>query len=443
MQKILAFSLFLVASTLVRAEETYKTFSLKSSDFEVYGNFSYLWKNKNQDSTEILQFSQTELKANLINSQQNFASVKFALELFFTQNNKFLGKQVYEIFSEQTNLPKNLEVFTTKNFENLTLKPNQIENAFEFRLADIVWTQKIDFQKLPPEFIPNKKSLVERVFPEKMGKKEFEKALLHFTKVVRNEPENSSAYFKRGENFFNQELFQNALDDFTKAIELDPNYKEAFLLRGILYERQEKFEFALNDFNSALKIDKNYEEAYVNRAYLNFKLDFSEDAVKDFSEALRINETDESYTNRGCCYFNLKSYELALADFSKAIELEKDNLDALFNRGTLLGFLGKNELAIVDLTSLIEKNPNFVEAFINRGNFYLELKDYTKAEDDFRQSLVLEPSYNVSHYNFALALVGNQKYRDAIWQLKKYLENEPTDTEAQKMLENLKKLLNK
>jgi hypothetical protein len=59
--------------------------------------------------------------------------------------------------------------------------------------------------------------------------------------------------------------------------------------------------------------------------------------------------------------------EPSLADYNVVLRLERGNVDALYNRGTVYEKLGQLDDAIFDFTAVLELDPNHIKASYARG----------------------------------------------------------------------------
>ena len=100
--------------------------------------------------------------------------------------------------------------------------------------------------------------------------KDFDSAIIYFTKAIELDPNYAITYNNRGEAYSNLEQYPEALVDYTKAIELDPNYAIAYNNRGEAYSNLANHPTgtpdAIADFTKAIELDPKLAAAYFNRA---------------------------------------------------------------------------------------------------------------------------------------------------------------------------------
>ena len=117
-------------------------------------------------------------------------------------------------------------------------------------------------------------------------------------------------------------------------------------------------------------------------------------AAKLFDDAVQLNSNNaQAYFGRGTAYDDLGQYERAIKDFDKAIQLNPNYDYAYNNRGGAYADLGQYERAIQDYDKAIQLNPNLAEAYNNRGGAYYCMKKYQQALKDFDRALEINPNY--------------------------------------------------
>ena len=114
-----------------------------------------------------------------------------------------------------------------------------------------------------------------------------------------------------------------------------------------------------------------------------------------------------AYNNRGNARYAVGDLDGAIADYTRGIQLsprqgtDKEPSNVLLGlnyngRGNALAAQGKLDLAIADYSTAIEIAPRFADAYANRGLALLRRGRTSEAEQDFEQSLRLDPSLKAS-----------------------------------------------
>jgi serine/threonine protein kinase len=148
--------------------------------------------------------------------------------------------------------------------------------------------------------------------------------------------ESAIDYLNLGNAYKNLKEYEKAIIYYTKAITLNPNYTSAYNNRGIAYKSLKEYEKAIIDYTKAIALDSNYTSAYNNRGLAYDDLKEYKKAIIDYTKAIEIDSNyANAYNNRGVVYQNLKEYKKAIIDYTKAIKL-KPNLQIAINNKNVL-----------------------------------------------------------------------------------------------------------
>ena len=177
-----------------------------------------------------------------------------------------------------------------------------------------------------------------------------------------------------------------AIEGYTKAIKLNPNDVSAYIKRGLEKNSIGDLNGACIDWRKALELG-------------------SESAVAVL-KAMKCYESKSDdpffYKKRGEDRKESKDYKGAIADFTKVIEIDKLGslgliASALDERGTLKLLLKDNYGAIADFTRIIDMKPNHIEVLLKRGAVKHVLKDYYGAIIDFSKVIKLNPNNSTAY----------------------------------------------
>ncbi len=151
------------------------------------------------------------------------------------------------------------------------------------------------------------------------------KAIEYLNESIRLNPNNSLAYFGRGQAYFELNQHQRAIDDYSELMRLAPHNKNlsmAYNNRGIAYANLDQFQSAIKDFDEAIRRRPDSDNYYEHRGTTYLKLGQNQRAIEDFNEAIRLNpKNDGAWNNRGGAYLLQGNYNLGCHDVQKACEL--------------------------------------------------------------------------------------------------------------------------
>lgn len=177
-----------------------------------------------------------------------------------------------------------------------------------------------------------------------------------FSSIAAASPSPTIDYFQRGyECNVEKKDYDCAIINYSKYIELNPNNVVAYHNRGNAYANKGNYEQAIKDYNKAIELNPNYAEAYYGRGYVyNNKSDY-EQAIKDYTKAIELSPQNAgAYNNRGIAYKNKGNYEQAIKDYTKAIELKQDDPLYYQNRANALEKKGEITKAQADRRKAVE-----------------------------------------------------------------------------------------
>lgn len=190
----------------------------------------------------------------------------------------------------------------------------------------------------------------------KLKNKEYEAAIVWFTKAIVADSSQFVSYYNRGICYRFLGKTELALQDINRSIRLNNNEQDAYFKRALLKKESGDYKGSISDYTSAIAIDSNYSEAVYNRAFTYKVLGNYWDAEKDIDLLIKTQNSRPEYWNM------------------------KGNLQVL-NGNIVEALLSYNEAISSDL--------NFSQAYYNRGFAHLLLNNQRKACEDFEVSLNL------------------------------------------------------
>ena len=302
----------------------------------------------------------------------------------------------------------------------------------------------------------------------KKGLKEeyLKQARKDYTQVLKLDPKNQLACYKRGCVYLAMKDFKSALADFNALIKLNPNYEYGYVSRGFAYEQMGDLNNALADYDKALEnkpndentknyrqsvLEKLHPEVYTVEFFLKQAASLRENkdyvrAIKIYTKVLeRDSENQDAYFQRGLTYLDTEKYFLALKDYNKLLELNPDyDKEAYFNRAQAHRNANHYKEAIADYTKYLELAPNENDALFCRGMCYIAVKQYEKGIADYDKLIALNPNYHSHAYNNrGVAYENLGDLNKALADFDKALELDPNNDLAknnrQRVLDKMKK----
>lgn len=247
-----------------------------------------------------------------------------------------------------------------------------------------------------------------------------------YSKALEANPEFLDAYINRG--LVNNELgeYDASIKDYDKAIELDKKCALAYNNRGFTKFLQKNYKGALEDYNKAILLNPKFKLALDNKARLFLEVCIEDD--KDFSE--------KYYLSLGIAEINCGNFAEGINNLDESLKFNPDSAITYFYKGIAFHSLKQEDAAYENYTKAISLNKNMVDAYFNRGQLLLKTNPKL-AIDDFVSAVALDPKFLDAYYALAAAQKSIGQYADAVKNLDKIIELEPSAVNAKA----LKKLI--
>lgn len=180
-------------------------------------------------------------------------------------------------------------------------------------------------------------------------------------------------YFNSANQYFQKKDFDRAIIEYSKAIQLNKNHVLAYFHRGQAYAEK----------GDKAKAFQDYTEAISNHKYIDDRNDYY-DYLEQFHLKRAEIQTDHA---------------LAVVDYTKVINLNSKNIDAYIERGYSYYFDGDDASALKDFNQAVKLAPNNVNAYISRAEFFYKTADWNEAIADWRKILEIDPNNELAKGN--------------------------------------------
>jgi len=192
------------------------------------------------------------------------------------------------------------------------------------------------------------------------------------------------AYNYRGKIYVYTDNVTAAVQQFTSALAIDPDMAEAYKIRGFLYIELKNSQNALNDLNKAIQLDDSDGMAYFYRGHLYNANEQFDRALEDLDRALVLMPP----TGSSSSLFDPFSYDAG------GIYLER----AIANRG-----IQQLTKAVEDARKSVEMDPNYARSYITLGEMLIVNGDVEEAFKALNKAIQLDPNIAEAYYNRAVA----------------------------------------
>lgn len=266
-------------------------------------------------------------------------------------------------------------------------------------------------------------------------------AKLAINKAIVINPNNSVYYFEKGILLNKLGYIDSALVSLETAVKIKPE-GEYFYWKGILNQQLNKLKEAEHDYNSAIL--KNFEtaELHNNFAILLIANEKFESALSHINRAIQLNEKySQAFSARSKLYVYLLNIDSACTDRNTAYNLGYKRVfdipDSVCNgtfaskmkfAGDLCAGSHYYNQAIKAYSLLIDRHLIHSDYYLNRGYCYYKLKEYTKAEKDYLDALLLpHASKDLLYENLSILYFDTENFTKSIEYSSKRIKLDPNN----------------
>ena len=300
-------------------------------------------------------------------------------------------------------------------------------------------------------------SWLERAHSElKLG--EYSSAVTFFSKVIKEEPNNSEALFHRAcslmnlnenkqaipdllficqENplydkkvyialakcFANLSDYDTAIRQLGKGLLKFPKFVEGYVTRGQLYSEQMKWDKAIQDFYRAITLNPTEGSAYISLGDAFLGMDDKKNAIKAYTSAIQCpSSAFIGLIRRGKVYFDLQDYAKSLLDLELSFSYNSEDSEAYYYKALILlsqENLTEAALCLEQVIKFDSPNKKYTGAAIyDLGAIKIKQKDYYGALHTFKRAtdikLEVKEQKVLKSYVEAILCLMKRKYKEGI-----------------------------
>jgi tetratricopeptide (TPR) repeat protein len=225
-----------------------------------------------------------------------------------------------------------------------------------------------------------------------------------------------------------------------------PDSREVVLLLGLLHKEQGDFKAGIKLYEGEIEKQTASGQApdpeMLNNLITMYRLSKKYDeAIKACTTLLSRDPTNnDALKNLSLVYFDQGKYDLAETIAINSLKLNDKDAALYNNQGMIRVKKKRYPEAMSYFYKAVSVDPNNLAAHLNIGSIALRYRDYQNAAKHFAEAMKLEPKHPEANLGYGLALSGlsgslppdeqAKKAPDAIAQLQRALEIDPSATEA-------------
>lgn len=244
-------------------------------------------------------------------------------------------------------------------------------------------------------------------------------------------PNNDELYAQRAAIHVNQNDYQSAINDLERAIKIDSTNANHYVLLSTIKFRNKQPKEALALLQKAVKNSPDNVMANLKLGEFYMYAENYEEAFVYINNCLKQDVYNaEAYFLKGMIYKSLKDTAKAVSSFQTCVEQNPDYYDAHLQLGLIYASV-YDDLALAYYDNAIEIRPNSVEALYNKALYFQSIKQFTEADNLYKEILEKDPNYYIAFYNMGfLRLVYSDDYDSAAHLFTLAIEKDPNYFEA-------------
>jgi serine/threonine protein kinase len=222
--------------------------------------------------------------------------------------------------------------------------------------------------------------------------------------VTERQSEDYLAWLKLGKVRERLGQYEAALVAYDEVLKLQPKNYWVWADRGQILEKTERVEEALAAYDRAIELKPDFQLAQERRKQLLitlkrvdelYTLQHYDDAIAACDQALKENPQDATlWLMRGMALENQQDLAAAAIAYNTVIRLQPDDHMAWFRLGTVLEELGHPKRAAKAYGNVTRLQPHNHWAWYQRGRMLEQLSDYRAAIAAYQKAAKLQPSFD-------------------------------------------------
>ncbi len=235
---------------------------------------------------------------------------------------------------------------------------------------------------------------------------------------LKEDSNQASLLFKRGEYLYKKQLFMKALADANRASTLDTTKSEYFYLLGNICFAVNKTKIAALSYERSLRIDKDNYGACMKLGELYYIVKEHVKSLQNYDQALRLKPAcEQCFFYKGLNYREMLSLQdhndRAIAMFQQVLAINPNYFDAYIQLGELYDE-SKPKIAMEYFNAALKIQPKSVEALYHRAYHYQMQKNYDSAAADYKRILEINQNFVNAYFNIAFINMEQKKWAPAI-----------------------------
>lgn len=255
----------------------------------------------------------------------------------------------------------------------------------------------------------------------------FEYSAQYASKSLAADPKKLDSYIILAESYMNLDDEEKCLETYKRATEHAETSERFFISRGLALQYFKRWEEAEEYFKQAIELEPENFFPYFGLSVSYLKTGKEEEALEVMYKVTELNP-DHTTTlyNLGQHFFKKKDYKKAVEYFLRAINSSNDAKHIYFNIANCYHHMGDYKTSLKYWEKTVEYNPDNIDAKVNLANTYSILGDKPQAIRKIRSAYLADKNNPKITLVYAILLLKNDEFFDAIEKFEKTFELDKT-----------------
>ena len=266
-------------------------------------------------------------------------------------------------------------------------------------------------------------------------KKEFEKAIANFLKILEEIPDHAATWKNLGVTYYKAKNFTKAVESFKSAYSYDSSLVDVKFDQGNALIALEKYSEAITVFESGLKEKPDEHKARIELAKVYWHQGDHQKALDNFQKVLLKDHLNiDAIRGAAEAYLRTNQTDKAIEYYERVLTIEPEDVNAYYKLGCLYGDKKKYDIARERLEKALKINPNFHDSLLMLAKIDILAGKFPEAVKNLEQLNKIYPNnYEILSY-LGLALGNNGNFEKAIVIFGQVLKLQPNSIDAWKYL---------
>lgn len=250
-------------------------------------------------------------------------------------------------------------------------------------------------KKEPEPELPESKKLAKKekeAGNEAYKKKDFSKAIDHYTKAIEHDPTDITFYNNLAAVYFEQKEYMKCIEECEKGIEIGRENRadfkliaKAFQRIGNAYKKLKQWQNAKSAYEKSMSENRTPE---IKTLISEIEKIIKEEERKAYVDPVKAEEEKE----KGNELFKKGDYATAIKHYTEAIKRNPDDAKLYSNRAACYTKLAAFDLGLKDCEKCVELDPKFIKGWIRKGHILQGMQQASKAMSAFQRALEIDPN---------------------------------------------------